>query len=272
MKRNFFLSLIMSFVFILSTSIFNNAHSQTAGTLTFTYTQAAASASATKNVMAVWIENSAGTFIKTKMRYWGNSTNDHLPSWVSKSAQNLTDATSGATRTVSTIPSAFGSKTISWDGTNVSGAIVPDGNYNIFVESSYCNPEPANNQHWIITSFSFTKGTTAVHLTPTGPVNFSGITLDWVPTQTSVENIKGKSESNVFPNPTNGVINVVSKKAVNIKIENMLGEVVFEEKANKSGETYKIIDLSKFANATYFVKVQVLNTNEIEEFKVVLNK
>ncbi|MFZ4399735.1 MAG: DUF2271 domain-containing protein [Bacteroidales bacterium] len=181
MKTQFLNSLLFIFIFTFLFSRFNPVLSQTAGTLTFTYSQAAPSSSATKNVMAVWIENSAGSFVKTKMRFWGNSTTDHLPSWVAKSAQNLTDATSGATRTATTSPTAFGAKTINWDGTTTSLALAADGNYNIFVESSYCNPEPSNGQHWIITNFAFTKGASAVHLTPTGPANFSGITLDWVP-------------------------------------------------------------------------------------------
>ena len=73
MKNFFMLSLAIGFVLISTI----NVKAQTAGTLTFTYTQTAPSASATKNVMAVWIEDNSGTFVKTKMRYWSNSTNDH---------------------------------------------------------------------------------------------------------------------------------------------------------------------------------------------------
>lgn len=157
MKKFIFSNLLIVFVLIFTTTINSVSKAQTAGTLTFTYTQTAPSASATKNVMAVWIEDNSGNFVKTRLRYWSNSTNDHLPSWVSKSAQNLVDATTGATRTASTAPTAFGAKTITWDGKNVSGTLVPDGTYNVYIESSYCNPEPANGQHWIITNFCLQK-------------------------------------------------------------------------------------------------------------------
>ncbi len=184
MKRNFaFLSVILLLVIGFS----NKGNAQTPGTFTFIYSQAAPSASATKNVLAIWIQDSAtGAFIKTKARYWGTSTSDHLPSWKAKSVSNVVDALVGATRTASTSPAAFGSRTIVWNGTNVSNVVVPDGTYNIFVESSYCNPEPSANTHWVITNFYFHKGPNAEHLTPTGPTNFTGISLDWAPTLTPV--------------------------------------------------------------------------------------
>ena len=58
-------------VLILFFSI--NSIAQTAGTLTFTYNQPQPTNpppnAGIKNVLAVWIENSAGTFIKTRFRF-----------------------------------------------------------------------------------------------------------------------------------------------------------------------------------------------------------
>ncbi len=246
MKRSFFFSLLIGFTFIIAILNINKSIAQTAGTFTFTYSQAAPSASATKNVLAVWIEDNSGTFIKTKIRYWGSNTMDHLPNWKAKSAQNITDAVTGATRTAATVPTAFGTKTITWDGKNANGVLVPDGIYNVFVESSYCNPEPANNQHWIITNFTFTKGATPEHLTPTGPANFSNISLDWVPSTVGIEEVIENTENVVFPNPSNGIITIKYVEASNIKIENILGVVIFFENVSKSGS--KTIDLSKYSN------------------------
>ncbi len=157
---------------------------QTAGTLTFTYNQPQPTNptlnQGVKNVYAVWIESSAGTFIKTKCRYTSGSTDDHLPTWSSKcgcanttiatgSACNITDATTGATRTASTTPTAFGAKSISWDGKNVVGATngttVADGTYKVWVESSW--NDGANNIHNEINSFAFSKSTVATHATLT---------------------------------------------------------------------------------------------------------
>lgn len=269
MKRNF---IFILFTGIILLSLISKLNAQTAGTLTFTYTQTAPSASATKNVMAIWIEDNSGTFVKTKMRYWSNSTNDHLPSWVSKSAQNVVDATTGATRTASTVPSAFGAKTITWDGKNAAGTLAPDGVYKVFVESSYCNPEPSNGQHWVITSFTFTKGTATDHQTPAGPANFSNISLDWVPNFTVVEDIKDNSTLSVYPNPTKGNITINYKDAKRILVENVLGSVVYDEKISTAGIGSKSLDLKKYSNGVYVVKIESRNSEKIIEQKVLLNK
>lgn len=276
MKRKKLLYVLVALPFYLC---FNGktAYSQTDGTLTFTYTQnVPAGTSATKNVLAVWIEDNAGTFVKTKLRRWGGGTSDHLPSWVSNSGQNVTDANAGATLTASTTPTAFGAKTITWDGKGaVSGTTVADGTYKIMIESSYCNPEPSSGQHWLLTSFSFTKGATAVHLTPTGDANFTNITLDWVPsTGTGVEDAKGVSGIQVYPNPSSGIFNIEFNKALNgvIKVENMLGATIYEENVGISKSQVKSIDLSKFANGNYIIKVESIDSKENQTFKVVLNK
>ena len=279
MKRKLPFISLFSFVLIFSLAKIEKVNAQTDGTLTFTYTQAVPSGTtATKNVMALWIEDNAGTFIKTKMRYIGGGTSDHLPTWVSKSAQNIVDASSGATLPVTTptAVAAFGTKTITWDGKSASTTTtVADGTYKVWIESSYCNPQPPNGQHWLITSFTFTKGSTAFHSTPTGDANFSGITIDWVPaTSSGVQNMEGKNAVNVYPNPTDGIVKVEIPNALNgsISVENILGATVYEENVNISGSTTKTIDLSKLAKGTYFVKVKDNSTKEDQKFKVVLSK
>ncbi len=276
MKRTKLFSLLMGIACMMLMSNFSRAIAQTNGTLTFTFTQSVpAGTTATKNVMAVWIEDNAGTFVKTKMRFWGNGTNDHLPSWVTKSTQNVTDATTGATCTASTTPTAFGVKTITWDGKGaVSGTLMPDGVYKVWIESSYCNPQPANGTHWLITSFSFTKGPVAEHLTPTGDANFSAITSDWVPTFTGVQTNEAKNNISVYPNPTNGIVNINIKNSLKgtIKVENITGETVFEENVDVTGSKVETIDLSKLANGNYFVKVQSSDSKVAEDFKIVLGK
>lgn len=57
-----------------------SSNAQTARTMSITFTQTAACSNAIKNVLAIWIEDANGTFVKTRARYWGNGTNYHLPS------------------------------------------------------------------------------------------------------------------------------------------------------------------------------------------------
>ena len=218
MKNKFFLSIIFLLIFTLVDSKFRSIQAQTAGRLTFTYTQAVSPSTASQNVMAIWIESSTGSFIKTKMRYWGSGTNDHLPSWVAKSAQNVTDATTGATRSASTAPSAFGAKAISWNGTNASTALVADGIYNVWIESAIANPQPSSGQHTFITSFSFTKGPTLDHSTPTSSLaNFTGVTLDWIPATPVTITTSALSSNTVCVNST---VNVAFTKGTTDTIFN----------------------------------------------------
>lgn len=259
----------------------NNSYSQTAGTLTVSYNQPIpTSPSGTKNVYAVWIENGAGAFIKTKMRFWGvGNTDDHLPTWVTKSGQSalttIADATTGATRTSSTTPTAFGSKTATWDGHSsngtVNGALVADGVYKVWVESSWQN-SLSSNAHNAIISFSFTKGAATDHQTYTGDNYFNTIVLDWVPTTSGFDYLTLGSSINVYPNPSNGYVNVdLSQIPVGSKIQihSIVGKKLFEESVEKSNGV-KTIDMNGFENGIYLVNIQFKNQNKA--FKVVLNK
>ena len=67
----------------------------------------------------------------------------------------------------------------------------------------------------------------------------------------------GVSEINkfikIYPNPNNGVVNISSDKQINsVKIYNMIGNLVFEEKSCKSNS---LINIQDFINGVYFVVV-----------------
>ncbi len=256
---------------------------QTTGTLTFTFTEAPHSTASTYNgnaqhVLAVWIQNTTGTgtgtFVKTKLRYVGNGTKDHLPTWAVNSggtasnatstACNKTDATTGATL------SSWTTKTITWDGKNVSGTsngtTVADGSYKVTIQSTWDHGTAGT----VTKSYTFTKGPTADLQTPANDVNFTGITLNWVPTATGVESISLNPEINVYPNPTNGIFNVDFNKANNIKVVNILGSVVYDEKIDQAAAGTKNIDLTNFANGIYMINVS--NDEGSSTYKVILNK
>ncbi len=268
---------LLLFISMLIVSGFglSEGYAQTNGTLTFTFNQPQpTSPSGTKNVIAVWIEDGSGTFIKTKMRYWGNGTNDHLPTWVTKSAQNVTDATTGATRTSSTNPTAFGSKTITWDGKNVNGTsngtTVTDGTYKVWIESSW-QTSVASNTHNDIISFTFTKGPSTVHLTPTGDTYFNTITLDWVPATTSVSELNLNQSVIVYPNPTSDFIHIDFQQSYaecKISLVNSLGQTVYEEKPTQMNAGNKSIDVSHLAKGIYFVNIQA--KDQIAKYKVMV--
>ena len=242
--------------------------------------------SGVKNVYAIWIENATGTFIKTKARYTSTSTDDHLPSWAAKSgcasasvatgaACNVTDALTGATRTTTTTPTAYGAKSVTWDGKNVvgvtNGTTVADGDYKIWIESTWV--DSGSNNHQVVTSFTFTKGLTAVHLTPTSPSTyFNTVVIDWVPTPLGVDLINSEPAVVIYPVPSTGVFNIDLKNEVkNIKVYNLLGQVVYTEQFDINNTlTTKQIDLSGLNDGNYIFSLT--NENGTSNFEVVLRK
>jgi hypothetical protein len=266
---------LVSIVLILICSA--KASAQTSGTLTFNFTTL--NQGSTECVMAVWIENSAGLFIKTKIRYLGNDTADHLPDYGVKSggslsdamAGNVVDATTGATRTSSTSPVAWGPKSLSWNGTNVSGALVADGIYKVWVEAAWVDGDP-NMHDYINTGYSFTKGTAINSSVPASDAVLNAMSLTWTPTGLSLDSVY-KTKVAIYPNPSNGVINVAYYEipVTNINVVNVLGQVVKSIKLDPSkSQTSESIDMSGNANGIYIINV---STNETSSgYKVVLDK
>lgn len=264
-------------VFVLAIFFSINSSAQTAGTLTFNFTTL--SQSNTKCVMSVWIENSAGLFIKTKIRYVGTGTKDHLPDYTNKSggsfgdalSGNVVDATTGATRTSSTVPVAWGPKSLSWNGTNVAGTVVADGVYKVWVEAAWNDGDP-DIHDYINSGYSFTKGNVINSTVPASDAVLNAMTLVWTPTALSLDSVY-KTKIAIYPNPSNGVLNVqyndipVSK----IYVVNVLGQVIKSVKVDSTDSgTSQSIDMSGEANGVYIVNVATDQTSS--NYKVVLNK
>jgi len=249
---------------------------QTAGTLTFTFTEVAQPTNSCYNrnaqhVLAVWIQTGSGAFVKTKLRYVGSGTNDHLPTWASQasctsgnavsSGCNILDATTGATR------SSWTTYTITWDGKKgapTTGVLQADGTYKVVIQSTWNHGTSGTRT----SSYSFTKGPSTDHQTPAADASFSNITLDWQPTITGVNEMTHTPSINIYPNPTNGVLNIDYTNGNNIKIYNTLGVLVYDEQIEQEG--IKSIDLRNFSNGVYIVSVSN-NDNSIFK-KIFLEK
>lgn len=64
----------------------------------------------------------------------------------------------------------------------------------------------------------------------------------------------------IFPNPTNGIVNIVfnqisSLESIQLSIMNSLGELVYEEKAIVTKEFTKEVDLSNQSKGVYFLEI-----------------
>ena len=125
---------------------------------------------APKHVFAIWIENSAGTFIKTLVAYAKDRDYD-LTAWKTSSMGNTIDAVTGATQ------SSNGTISGTWNGTDVSGKVVADGTYRVCMELT--DKGTTGN----FSFYTFTKGASTVTVTPPNAPSFSSVSIKWVPLQ-----------------------------------------------------------------------------------------
>ena len=110
-----------------------------------------------------------------------------------------------------------------------NGTTVADGDYKIWIESTWA--DSGKNNHEELVNFSFTKGATAVHLTPTGDTYINTVIIDWVPTPLGVDDVKYKEPAVViYPMPSTGIFNLdVKNSLTEIKVIDLLGQNIYKE-------------------------------------------
>lgn len=112
--------LITLFVLFVTTASFSQV---------LTFKVQTVKASTSTRILAIWITNSSNVFVKTIYASNNHKYAPDLVKWVASSGRNMTDATTGAS---SAHPAA--AVTYTWNCTNVSKVVVPDGNYFVNVE------------------------------------------------------------------------------------------------------------------------------------------
>jgi len=271
--KKFYSLVVLAILFGATTT----AKAQTAGTMSFTFTTPKHTTgnyvSDGRYVLAVWIESCAtcgagttvgtSTFVKTNLRYWSGSTNDHLPTWNTKSAASTTGATTGATQTT------FTARTVTWDGKNAAGTtLLADGNYRVCIQETWGHGTATATRY-----FPFVKGATTYTNTTdvADDTNFTGITLTWTPTLAN-DSFSKAPEVVVYPNPSKGVFNLDFKTPIkNITVVNTLGAIIYEENIDATSNVLtKSVDLSSYTNGVYFINVS--DDNGSSSYKVVLDK
>ncbi len=220
-----------------------------------------------KHILAIWIEDaSTNTFVKTRL-FRSQNTNYRMYLTKFKLATNssysIVDAQTGAT-----YPS-HNTRTASWDGTDISGNIVPDGNYKVCIEFT------EKNGSGPYASYTFNKSDQALTLTPANTTNFQNISITWTPTPTSsLNNIStDKASLSVYPNPVrrSALINLLPN-VKNIYVIDVNGTIV--DKINKPN-TIIINQVlwspnNSLKDGVYFIVVE--NKNRKQTIKVVLQR
>jgi len=254
MKKKKQLTIVSISIIIGLLFVYKGITAQTAGNMTFTVSLATHSAGyGSKHVSAIWIENASGAFVKTKYRMAsGHTLNSHLPVWKANSNSNVVDATAGSTLTTYT------PITVNWNATNVSAALVPDGDYRVFVEFTW-DDGSANHD---TTSVGFTKGTGVVHLSPADKTNFKSLVLDWVPSNVGIENNRTEELFSVYPNPVTSesiikyALNDLSDVTISVyDISGKLISVLMDENQDAGDYSLNLSINGKMKPGIYFIKM-----------------
>jgi len=214
---------------------------QTSGTLTVTATTSSTGGNyAPKKIVAMWIEDEQGNWVKTLLAY-AATRKTHLNTWEAATTEagspfNTVDAITGATR------SSHATRTCTWNGTGVDGTLVPDGNYKVWMELT------DKNGTGNFSSFPFTKDTNAQNLTPLNVPSFGSISITWEPVLTGVGEHALSAMYSVYPNPTTGVFRVIGEHIDRIEVLNVAGGLITESKTTK-------LDISAQPDGVYYVRI-----------------
>ena len=130
---------------------------------------------APKHVLAIWVTDSKGKFVRT-LEVYGKKRMKYLKVWARNSKKNTVDAITGATLRKH-VP-----HNVAWDCRDAKGKLVPDGTYHIHVEFTEVNGQ---GPVMPLRHVKFRKGAKAVSIKPKNTRNFVNIKLDYTPGKTT---------------------------------------------------------------------------------------
>ena len=238
----------LSSLIIVGLTGFNNPEdkqhkSKAGGEVTFTVRTVTENGNfAPRHVLAIWVEDANG-FVKTR-KAMANQRIQYLYTWKAVSDFNVVDAITGSTI------NSHQTHTVSWDCTDLEGEIVPNGDYDIWIEFTEKHAQGP------LFNLTFTVGPDAQTLTPPDEAHFKDIELEFTPGFVGVEDI-ALNEIIIYPNPGNGVFNIqlAESEDIEINIYDQTGRVIESKSVSEqtSGTVFQI-DLSKYEPGVYFAK------------------
>jgi hypothetical protein len=226
-------------------------HAQTEGELSVSVTTSSAGGNyAPRNIVALWVEDANGNFVKTLLAY-ADKRISHLNTWQAStnaagSEFNKVDAISGATK------SSHATRTCQWDGSDFLGNQVSDGTYYLWMELT------DKNATGNFSSFAFSKGNVSENSSPEDTPSFSSVSIAWEPTTaTDVSENTKETLVSVFPNPGNGVFKVNATDVAAIEVFSITGKLIY-----KSSNLW--VDLSSYDNGVYLFKIETEKGNVVK--------
>lgn len=218
-------------------------NAQTNGTLSVSVaTSSTGGTYAPRNVLAIWIEDSSGKFVKTLLAYAG-TRKVHLNTWETSttaagSVYNTVDAISGSTQ------STHGTRTCQWNGTDFSGKLMADGSYKVRMELT------DKNATGNVASFTIAKGPTNQKYTPIDVPSFSSVTINWTATVTGINpEVTVSNTIVIYPNPGTGVFTILGENIKSVNVIDLSGKLIYKG-------TSPVFNITDQPKGIYLVAVQ----------------
>jgi len=231
--------LILLFACVLSSML----NAQTNGNLSVSVVTSSTGGNyAPRNVLAIWIEDNSGKFVKTLLAY-ANTRKTHLNTWEAStttagSAFNSVDAITGATQ------STHSTRTCGWNGSDYAGKSVADGDYKIRMELT------DKNATGNVASFTFTKGPNVQKLSPANVPSFSSISINWTTSVTGlIPEITQTNTFVVYPNPGTGRFTIIGDHIKSLKVNDLSGREICKSQT-------PVVDISGRPKGIYLVTIQ----------------
>lgn len=193
----------------------------TPGSVTFTVTTVSnGGAFSPKHVLAIWIKNSSGTFVRTLKRQAVQRI-QYLNQWKVSSGLNVVNAITGATL------SNHQTHTLTWNCTNLSGAVVADGNYDFWVE--FADDDAVAGPY---THYTFNKSTTSVSTNFPNQSRFINATINYTPQPSAISENLVRAKANVSYNDASNSFTMSIPASGNhnsvLKVFDISGRQVFQ--------------------------------------------
>lgn len=209
---------------------------------------------APRNIVAFWIEDESGKFVKTLLAYadkrknyltnWKNATNAAMVQY------NVVDAVTAATQ------NSHDTRTCYWDGTDFDKKITSDGKYYLCAELT------DKNGTGNFSKFEFTKSNSPFNITPANSPSFSSISIKWSPEKkTNNKQLKSGEKPIIKINSAQKTIHVSVNELNTIEIYNLMGQKV--AKNNNS-----IIAINSLKNGIYLIKVSTKHNKYFERIYI----
>ena len=251
------MKLINTFLFLLAFALTTNAQLATFDFRTVTNN----GTFSPRHVLAVWIEKSDGTFVKTVFLR-GNNRKEYLFTWNNKSGGSTVDAITGSTL------SSHSSHSVIWNCRDLNGDIVADGTYKFVVEYTEKHAQGPKYSVEINVSNSIQS------ITATDQTYFKDMSVTYDPNAVGIEEYTLEQQAiSIFPNPSNGELSIQLSQNVlqngNLEIIDISGKKIFQRRITNS-EMSEMINLNflKLSPGIYFVVFKA--ENQIAHGKIVI--